>query len=91
VVIISKGIGEMGQNLVWHSFSIDTSSVPNYKEIGRGHVKFMLIWYGMTIKCLSFLTITQKVEICRALKSYASGFIEFFDTFRAFLHDKNYG
>ena len=44
-----------------------------------------------TLKCLLFLTITQKVEICRALQSYVSGFVEFFDTFRAFLHGKNYG
>ena len=38
----------MDQNLAWHSFSTDPSCVANYKEIRRGHVNFMLIWYGMT-------------------------------------------
>ena len=37
-VSTSKVIGEMGQNLVWNSFSIDTLHVPNYKEIGRGQI-----------------------------------------------------
>ena len=39
----------MGQNLAWHSFSTDPSCVANYKEIRKGHVNFMLIWYGMTL------------------------------------------
>ena len=47
MVITSKISVEMGQSFVWHSFSKDTLSVPNYKEIGRGHVKFVLIRYGM--------------------------------------------
>ena len=38
----------MDKKLVWCSFSIDPLCVPNYKEIGRGHVNFMLIWNGMT-------------------------------------------
>ena len=48
MVISQKVIGRMSPNLVWHSFSTDPSCVANYKEIRRGHVNFMLIWYGMT-------------------------------------------
>ena len=48
MVISQKVIGRMSQNLVWHSFSTDPSCVANYKKIRRGHVNFMLIWYGMT-------------------------------------------
>ena len=48
VVIFPKVIGRMGQNLVWYCFLIDPSCVANCKEIRRGHVYFMLIWYGMT-------------------------------------------
>ena len=48
MVISQKVIGRMSPNLVWHSFSTDPSWVANYKEIRRGHVNFMLIWYGMT-------------------------------------------
>ena len=38
-------INRMNQKLVWLSFSKDPICVPNYKEIGRGHV---LIWHRMT-------------------------------------------
>ena len=49
MVISPQVIGRIGQNLVWQSFSINPSCVANYKEISRrGHVNFMLIWYGMT-------------------------------------------
>jgi len=27
---------------------MDSLSIPNYIKIGRGHVNFVLIWYGMT-------------------------------------------
>ena len=58
MVITSKVLGGMGQNLVWHSFLIiDTLSVPNYKEIGRGHVKFMMIQYRVDL--LLFRTLER--------------------------------
>jgi len=49
VVISSEVINRMDQKLVWLSYSIDSLCVPNYKEIRRGHVNFMLIWHGMTL------------------------------------------
>ena len=60
MVISQKVIGRMSQNLVWHSFSTDPSCVANYKKIRRGHVNFMLIWYGMT----------RKLEQCNEFQEY---------------------
>ena len=44
-VISPKVIGRMGQNLVYVSFSIDPSCVPNYIKMRRScHFHFDLVW-----------------------------------------------
>ena len=62
---------------MWHSFSTDPSWVANYKEIRRGHVNFMLIWYGMTHhiagyfnrdQIFAFFMSISQVEYCTLLK-----------------------
>ena len=65
MVISQKVIGRMSPNLVWHSFSTDPSCVANYKKIRRGHVNFMLIWYGMTHLSLIMSTVQlSAVMLC---------------------------
>ena len=62
MVISQKVIGRMSQNLVWHSFSTDPSCVANCKEIRRGHVNFMLIWYGMTLYSSSIIILSYMAK-----------------------------
>ena len=75
MVISQKVIGRMSPNLVWHSFSTDPSCVANYKEIRRGHVNFMLIWYGMTPKVILVL-LYPLGHVSIKVKLYADNTLE---------------
>ena len=78
MVISQKGIGRMSQNLAWHSFSTDPSCVANYKKIRRGHVNFMLIWYGMT------LLLSAVHDWAKSLDDHLSTHCVFIDFAKAF-------
>jgi len=73
MIITSKVIGEIGQNLVWHSFSIDALEWAKLQKKSEGDVKLMLIWYRMTHKLLHSKIVVKKDALNHYMHTHALG------------------